>query len=498
MYRMKRIVGVFLLVGILLPAEAQRLLNLDSCRALAIRNNKELNISKIKRDVAINNRKAAHTKYLPSIDATGTYTRTSKEISILNDNQKTTLQNMGTTVSTNMATDMTSMVTEMVQSGLITAQQAGSIGQLMSTAGSKFATALNGVGQKIVDDFHTDTRNFWMASIMLTQPVYMGGKITAYNNITKYSEKIAANENEASLQSTLMDIDQAYWTVVSLKHKKNLAESYYDLVKKLDDDVQKMIIEGVATRADGLSVSVKVNEAEMSLTQVDDGLVLSKMLLCQLCGLSINEQITLTDEDKDNLTDMGGDTNPDVKIAINNRPELKMLNNALEINRQNVKLVRSEYLPSVVLLGGYTVQNPNVFNGFENKFSGIWNIGVLLRVPVWHWMEGEYKVRAAKSQTVIANIQLADAREKIELQVNQSSFKVNEANKKLAMANKNTERADENLRCATLGFKEGVIPTSNVLEAQTAWFQAESQKIDAEIDVKLTQVYLKKALGVLQ
>jgi len=84
------------------------------------------------------------------------------------------------------------------------------------------------------------------------------------------------------------------------------------------------------------------------------------------------------------------------------------------------------------------------------------------------------------------------------LQVNQSSFKVNEANKKLAMANKNTERADENLRCATLGFKEGVIPTSNVLEAQTAWFQAESQKIDAEIDVKLTQVYLKKALGVLQ
>ena len=139
-----------------------------------------------------------------------------------------------------------------------------------------------------------------------------------------------------------------------------------------------------------------------------------------------------------------------------------------------------------------------MFNGFENKFAGIWNVGVLLRVPVWHWMEGEYKVRAAKSQTVIANMQLADAREKIELQVNQSSFKVSEANKKLAMANKNTERADENLRCATLGFKEGVIPTSNVLEAQTAWLQAESQKIDAEIDVKLTQVYLKKALGVLQ
>ncbi len=495
---MNRIVGVFLLVGIMLPAVAQRLLSLDSCRALAIRNNKELNISKLKCDVAVNNRKAAHTKYLPSIDATGTYMRTSKEISILNNDQKATLQSMGTSVSTKMAADMSPWITEMVQSGLITAQQAGSIGQLMSTAGSKFATALNNVGQKIVDDFHTDTRDFWMASIMLTQPVYMGGKITAYNNITRIFEKIAANENEAALQSTLMDIDQAYWTVVSLKHKKNLAQSYCDLVKKLNDDVQKMIKEGVATRADGLSVSVKVNEAEMSLTQVEDGLVLSRMLLCQLCGLPMNEPITLTDEDKDHLTEMVVDTNPDVEIAIRNRPELRMLNNAVEINRQNVKLVRSDNLPSIVLLGGYTVQNPNVFNGFENKFAGIWNVGVLLRVPVWHWMEGEYKVRAAKSQTVIANMQLADAREKIELQVNQSSFKVSEANKKLAMANKNTERADENLRCATLGFKEGVIPTSNVLEAQTAWLQAESQKIDAEIDVKLTQVYLKKALGVLQ
>lgn len=48
-----------------------------------------------------------------------------------------------------------------------------------------------------------------------------------------------------------------------------------------------MITEGVATKADGLSVKVKVNEAEMKLTQVDNGLSLSKMVLCQLCGLPL-------------------------------------------------------------------------------------------------------------------------------------------------------------------------------------------------------------------
>ena len=87
-------------------------------------------------------------------------------------------------------------------------------------------------------------------------------------------------------------------------------------------------------------------------------------------------------------------------------------------------------------------------------------------------------------------------KEKVELQVSQASYKVNEAAKRLSMAEKNLEKADENLRYAKLGFMEGVIPTSNVLEAQTAWLSAQSDKIDAQIDVKLTEVYLRKSMGV--
>ena len=97
----------------------------------------------------------------------------------------------------------------------------------------------------------------------------------------------------------------------------------------------------------------------------------------------------------------------------------------------------------------------------------------------------------------MANLELDDAREKIELQVNQSSFKVKEANKRLAMAMKNAERAEENLRCANLGFKEGVMQSTEVMEAQTAWLQAHTQKIDAAIDVRLSQISLNKALGIL-
>ena len=54
------------------------------------------------------------------------------------------------------------------------------------------------------------------------------------------------------------------------------------------------------------------------------------------------------------------------------------------------------------------------------------------------------------------------------------------------------------MRCANVGFKEGVMQTTDVMAAQTAWMQALSQKIDAEIDVKLSHVNLQKALGILQ
>lgn len=495
---MNRFFGLLILAGAVLPSVAQEKLSLDSCRALALLNNKQLSISKLKQDVARNARKAAHTKYLPHVNALGSYMHTNKEISILNDEQKESLSNFGSNVGSALTSDLTPVIAQMAQSGIITPQQAQSLGQGLQKAGTSLNNALNQAGQKVRDDFRTDTRNIYTASVMFTQPIYMGGKIVAVNRLAEYTEQFTLNDTEAKQQSIIYDIDNAYWTVVSLRHKQKLSQSYMELVRKLDSDVNKMIKEGVATRSDGLKVDVKVNEAEMMQTQVDDGLELAKMYLCQLCGLPMDEKIELVDEEKNdlNVVDASYEANP--QVAMDSRPELKMLKNAVDMSKEVTKIIHADFLPQLALTGGYTMTNPNLYNGFERKFSGFWSIGLMLSVPVWNWGEGVYKVRAARGATNIAEMELNDAREKIELQVNQNSFKVKEANKRYAMASKNTERADENLRCATLGFKEGVIQSSTVLEAQTAWLQAQSQKIDAGIEVKLTQVGLKKALGILQ
>lgn len=479
-------------------AQAQQTLTLDSCRAMALRNNKTLSASRLQLDMARYNKKAAKTKYLPHISALGGYELTSREISLLSKDQKSALANAGTNTTGALHNDIAGALTSLAQQGILTPEQASNLGGMFGQVGSKIGEAVNHVGQNIVDAFRTDTRQMYALSVMLTQPIYMGGAIIAANRMADIGEEMAQNNIEASTQNTLHSIDQAYWTVVSVHHKKKLAESYLAVVKKLDDDVSKMIHEGVATRADGLKVDVKVNEAELSLTQAENGLALAKMLLCQLCGMDVDSDITLADENADNLVSQSDDTQADRAVAMENRPELKLLQNSADMSRQATKLVRAAYLPQVLLTGGYVATNPNVFNGFERKLSGMWNVGVMVRVPLWNWMEGTYKVRASRIATTIVELERDDIREKIDLQVSQSQFKVKEANRRLAMATKNVENAEENLRCANLGFKEGVIPTTDVMAAQTAWVQAQSQKIDAEVDVKMSQVNLKKALGVLQ
>lgn len=472
------------------PIKAQRVLSLDSCRAMALRNNKQMSVQRVKQEMAKNIRKSARTKYLPHVSAVGGYLYTSKEISILSDDAKDALSNLGTISANKLQTGLS---TAMPVLSSLFGNTAVVTGMMNGMAGS-----LNQLGQAVVDEFHTDTRHMFGGSILVTQPVFMGGAIVAMNKMADLGEELAANSADARRQETLYQIDQAYWQVVSLHHKQRLAEGYLDLVKKLDDDVQKMIREGVATRSEGLSVSVKVNEAEMAVMKVNDGLTLSKMLLCQLCGLPVDEQVTLTDEEKDHVTVLEPSEDFHKEDYLENRPELKMLQNMVDISHQATNVLKAGHLPQVLLMGGYSASNPNVYNGFQRRFAGAWNVAVMMRVPIWNWGDVAYKVRAAKGATTIATLELEEAREKMELQVNQSNFRVNEAYKKLEMAQTSQKRAEENLRTANLGFQEGVISSTTVMEAQTAWLQAQSQRIDAEIDVQLSRVNLQRSLGTLR
>lgn len=457
---MKRTILLLTFVVTVSCMHAQRMLTLEECRNLAIQNNKELQISGEKIKMADNEKKAAFTKYFPQLSANGAYMWNQKDINLLD---------MGTLSSS-------------LSSSLGGLAQLPMIQHLMS-----------GVN----DMQHLDVQNIWVGNVSLVQPVFMGGKIVNYNQITKFAKQLAESMNNLQLQDLIYKTDETYWLVISLVNKKKLADAYVDLLRKMDSDVTAMIYEGVATEADGLSVKVKLNEAEMAQTKVENGLALTRMLLAQICGLSLEEDLSLADEKLDNFPVETTQASADLNEAFMNRNELRSLDLATKIYKRKERIALAEMLPNVALAANYFVTNPNVFNGFKNDFAGMFNVGVMVKVPLSGWWEGTYRRNSAKAETRIKTLEWQDAREKIELQVNQSVYKVNEAGKKLIASSRNMENAEENLRRANFGFEEGVIPALNLMEAQTAWVSARSSLIDAQIEVKLTEVYLSKALGKL-
>ena len=457
---MKRTILLLTFVVTVSCMHAQRMLTLEECRNLAIQNNKELQISGEKIKMADNEKKAAFTKYFPQLSANGAYMWNQKDINLL---------------------DM----------GALSSSLSSSLGGLAQLP--MIQHLMSGVN----DMQHLDVQNIWVGNVSLVQPVFMGGKIVNYNQITKFAKQLAESMNNLQLQDLIYKTDETYWQVISLVNKKKLADAYVDLLRKMDSDVTAMIYEGVATEADGLSVKVKLNEAEMAQTKVENGLALTRMLLAQICGLSLEEDLSLADEKLDNFPVETTQASADLNEAFMNRNELRSLDLATKIYKRKERIALAEMLPNVALAANYFVTNPNVFNGFKNDFAGMFNVGVMVKVPLSGWWEGTYRRNSAKAETRIKTLEWQDAREKIELQVNQSVYKVNEAGKKLIASSRNMENAEENLRRANFGFEEWVIPALNLMEAQTAWVSARSSLIDAQIEVKLTEVYLSKALGKL-
>lgn len=453
------------LAAMSLPAtiNAQTVLTLDGCRALALENNNEIRSASSAQTAARYNHKAATTNFLPKVSASAAYVLTDRELSLLSDEQKNSLNHLGDAVSS-MAPGM------------------AALGQ-----------QLNAIGGQLVDALHTDTRNATTLAIMLRQPIYMGGKIRAFERITHYAEQIAGNTVDQRRQETIVAVDEAFWRIVDLQARRELAESYMKLVSKLDDDVCQMVDEGVATKADRLSVKVKVNEARLALIQIDNGLSLLKMDLCRICGIEMDSDIRLAHAD---LPDSDVEVpTPEAMMRKLDRPELRSLETAVKISDAKVAVARSAFMPTVALTGGCVFTNPSVYNSFERKFKGLWNVGIAVSMPVLTWGERSYKVKAAKAEAAMSRYELAETEEKVELQVNQCCRKLQEACERMAVAGKSREEADENLRHAEFGMKEGVVPVSNLLEAQTAWLAAHSESVSASIDMQLAEVYLNKAIG---
>ena len=489
MYRKKLIITI-MAVALAGATGAQEVLSLDTCRARALRANTGLKRSEMKCEETEAMRKVALWQMLPKVSANGGYLWMEKQVNLLSNDNKNRISHMGDEMVGDLSTALHNEFDDIpVVGNAISTRLDNAI------ANSNLGPHMNSIGEEIVQGMETDTRNMGVATVTLTQPIYMGGKLVAAYRTARLLNELSGMEYDKEREALLVSVDEAYWQVVSVQHKKELAEQYAALLDTLEHNVQLAVEAEMSTKGDLAKVRVKRNEAQMNLTKATNGLALAKMLLAQRCGMPLESEFVVSSGE--NLLDNGrGQATPtvDLENVYAHRGEMRMLRLSDSIAREGVRMAASTLKPNIAVTGGYLLSNPNVFNGFSNTWGGTWMAGVVVNVPLVH-IGGIYAVKAAKAKRREIALQTEEARELIALQVNKVRYELELAYKKKAQAESAVEQAEENLRLADESYKAGMCSSSDLMMAQTAWLQAQTELSDANIEIAMGRVYLKQALG---
>ena len=454
-------------------ANSQTVLNLEKGREMAIAHNKKLQSSGEKVAMASDMRKSAFTQFFPSIDFTGTFTHVNKQFQVLSEDKFLPIYKFDP-VSMSLKPDLFTIGGQPV---------------VMEDGNPLF----NNYAFLPKDQLKMGAKNIYLLNLGMMQPLFLGGKLQSMYRVAKINEDMTEQSHLLEVSEVILKLDESFWRVVSVQEKVKVAQDYKKLIDKLLSDLENLKNEGMITSNDVLKAKVKQSEANLMLYKATNGLKLSKMALCQQVGLPIDADI-MVDVDQNYSSSFVLDT-AYRNVALTNRPEIEMLKNAVKITNEAANVARSRFLPNVILTANYTMANPNPYAGFTNEFGGDWNIGVVARVPIFHWGDRIHTMSAARHTQKISELKLLETEEMISLQAQQAVNVYNEALQKINFAQITLDQTAENLKQTNDNFEEGLVKTTDVLEAQLLWQKAYNELIDAKSEFRTQESNLKKVLG---
>lgn len=330
---------------------------------------------------------------------------------------------------------------------------------------------------------------------VLRQPIFLGTKIVQANKIASSLSNIAHEEVILKQADVIGKVDTAYWRVISVQEKVQLAKAYKALLDRLANDLENIYQEGIITRNELLRVQVKQNEVALSLVKAENGLQLSRMALAQLLGMDeanlVLSSAVISEQELIPRLELLAEQKGDQRV------EIAMLNDKLKSTQALKAMVKSQFLPNVFLTAGYVWATPNIYKGSQHNFGGDWAIGIGVRVPLFTWGDRIYQTRMAEQKVQQAKLELAEAQELIALQIKRDQFQYSEALKKIELTKLSVQQAAENLRVVQNTLDEGMKSTKDILEAQAMWERASSDNIDARIEAATALSELEKSTGAL-
>lgn len=316
-------------------------------------------------------------------------------------------------------------------------------------------------------------RSTFMGAATITQPIYTGGRIEA---AIKASE-IAANCAEYNLQAiinskTTMLVEYYYGTVLA-EYDVKLRESAVAGIKQHLHDAQAMEEEGVIPHSEVLYVQFRLSEAERELATSTSKLTLAREALGRILDRECSEKLT------DRIFVVNSIYNIDYYIenSININPIILDVRGNIALSEQRVKLAKAALLPEIAAMGGAIVASHNLTNMLPR-----WSIGIGLRLNIFDGLGKERRLAAANKANEAIYTVAEETTNSITLITENEYYNTTNSLKDVAMMKSSIEFARAYLATKIEGFKEGLTPSRELIDAQLELQATELKQLAAAYD----------------
>ena len=331
--------------------------------------------------------------------------------------------------------------------------------------------------------------NTYTGGVQIEQPLFLGGKLFAAKKIAQTGLSIAGLNKEKTESDIRFETEKAYWNVVKAKELQKVSQQFLQTVDELYRTVENFYNTGMASQNELLKVKVKINEAKLSFKRSENAVRLAKMSLCHQMGMPISKDIDVIN----NLSDIKTvDTNIH---SVENRLEYKILSENIQLKNQEIKAVRSDFLPRIGFVAGYNYMNGVKLNGTKLISDDLFAVMVSVKVPLFHWGEGMRKVKSAKIEKQMAIVQRDEFSEKMQLEVSQALNMLDESELEIKLTESAFNEATESLRESRKSYETGMETLVNYMDTQSIWQKSWAEFVSAKINYQIAKAKYLKALG---
>ena len=331
--------------------------------------------------------------------------------------------------------------------------------------------------------------NTYTGGVQIEQPLFLGGKLFAARKMAQTGLSIAGLNKEKTESDIRFETEKAYWNVVKAKELQKVSQQFLQTVDELYRTVENYYNTGMASQNELLKVKVKINEAKLSLKRSENSVRLAKMSLCHLMGMPMNKDIDVIN----NLSDIKVvDTNIH---SVENRLEYKILSENIQLKNQEIKAVRSDFLPRVGLVAGYNYMNGVKLNGTKLISDDVFAVMVSVKVPLFHWGEGMRKVKSAQIEKQMAIVQRDEFTEKMQLEVSQVLNMLDESELEIKLTESAFNEATESLRESRKNYETGMETLVNYMDTQSIWQKSWAEFVSAKINYQISKENYFKTTG---